>query len=408
MKEKDQSNEKSMAHLKDILLGLHEGKEPEDLRKQIDALVSRVDAADLLQMEERLLKEGLCQEELIDKCDIHAQVMENALQQPQDFEVIPGHPLDTFKRENQAVYNSVKTLRATIKELSSAKDPKRLESYRMLCLRVCQDLMDLEKHYLKKQNLLYPQLEEHGLSCPRQIMCEKDKETIANLSHLYEIIFTPYEPQARWIGHVSRDAEKALQCIESMIVKEERILFPACFSLLSDEQWAEVWQRAPYYGWCLVEPREGYKPTPDSVKTSDTDQSLDGLVVLPTGCLSLNHLVRLFRHLPIDITFIDRNQRVVFFSDGRDPVFKRKKFIVGRKMTYCFPPNFVEEIMAIEAELREGHKDKMEFLHTIHGENILVQYFRVLDQYGDYAGFIETKQKQLSDHKVSIHFEDES
>lgn len=393
MNQPEAQNERTITNLKTIIRGLHEGDDPEVIQRQIDALVSNLKAVDLIHIEQRLLNEGICPEDLVDKCDIHAQVLENALFPPPVPNVPPGHPLDTFHRENKAIENSLNTLRGIVSMLQSASSENEIETLRLLCLQVCQDLMDIEKHYLRKQHLLYPLLEEKKISCPQLIMTAKDQQVLSELDQLFQTFYQPREGPRAFISQAADVVESTIRSVESMVFKEERVLLPASYKILSDEQWGRVFYGSALYGWCLIEPREGYRPPAGSKPFAPDFPNPQGMVVLPNGCLPVNHLISMFRHLPVDITLIDKNNRVAFYSDGIDPIVKRKKFILGRKIQCCFPPRYIDRIVQIESQLRKGEHERLVFQYPIHGEPVSIQYVRVIDEFGDYNGFLETKQK---------------
>jgi DUF438 domain-containing protein len=173
-----------------------------------------------------------------------------------------------------------------------------------------------------------------------------------------------------------------------MMFKEENILLPMCLNKLTEEEWAEIWASSPRYGWCLVEPREGYRPP----ASYESEAAPKGGVQLPTGNLTIDQLTAMFSHLPVDITFVDANDRVAFFSEGPDRVFARSRAIVGRKVQHCHPPKSVDTVNRILDDFRAGRQSVAEFWLEFHGRFVHVRYFAVRDAERRYMGTLEVTQ----------------
>ena len=176
-----------------------------------------------------------------------------------------------------------------------------------------------------------------------------------------------------------------------MIYKEENILLPMALDSFTDEEWAEIWASSPRYGWCLVEPRTGYQPPQASLPEGLRLAARDA-IQLPTGNLTLDQLTLLFSTLPVDITFVDADDRVAFFSEGPDRVFARSKAIIGRKVQYCHPPRSVDVVDRILSDFREGRQSVAEFWIEFQGRFVHIRYFAVRDAEGRYTGTLEVTQ----------------
>ncbi len=176
-----------------------------------------------------------------------------------------------------------------------------------------------------------------------------------------------------------------------MIYKEENILLPMALGALTEDEWAEIWHASPRYGWCLVEPRTGYKPAEPVLPEGVVLPATQG-VQLPTGNLTVQQLTALFSALPVDITFVDAEDRVRFFSEGPSRVFARSRAILGRKVQHCHPPKSVDVVDQIVRSLRDGSKDVAEFWINFHGRFAHIRYFAVRDEEKRYLGTLEVTQ----------------
>jgi DUF438 domain-containing protein len=179
----------------------------------------------------------------------------------------------------------------------------------------------------------------------------------------------------------------ALGALEEMIFKEENILLPMSQQTLTEDEWAEIWASSPKYGWCLVEPRNGYAPT-----LSAPPAPTDGAIMFPTGTLAIEQLTSLLSTLPLDLTFVDANDRVAFFTEGPDRIFARSKAILGRKVQYCHPPSSVDVVNRILDDFRTGRQNVAEFWIEFHEKLVHIRYFAVRNSEGSYLGTVELTQ----------------
>jgi len=173
-----------------------------------------------------------------------------------------------------------------------------------------------------------------------------------------------------------------------MIYKEEQILLPMCLERFTADEWAEIWASSPRYGWCLVEPRQGYRP----VDSHAGQSASPGGVSLPTGTLALDQLMAIFATLPVDLTFVDADDRVAFFSEGPNRVFARSRAIIGRMVQNCHPRRSVEVVERILSDFREGRQSVAEFWIQFTGRFVHIRYFAVRAEDGRYLGTLEVTQ----------------
>jgi hypothetical protein len=187
---------------------------------------------------------------------------------------------------------------------------------------------------------------------------------------------------------------------------------------LTDTEWGEIWAQTPQIGYCLVEPRTGWVPPAAEEHVSRAaaeaasrsgiafdpagphpagppfrpDAVSAGSIVLPTGSLTLEQLKAIFAVLPVDLTFVDADDRVRFFSEGPKRVFHRGRAVIGRKVQHCHPPASVGSVERILADFREGRQDVAEFWIDFRGRFVHIRYFAVRDEGGRYLGTLEVTQ----------------
>jgi DUF438 domain-containing protein len=303
--------------------------------------------------------------------------------------ISPGHPVDTFRRENAALSAAIKIGREVVSEVSAldgeADATEQLDRMR----RVANDLIEVDKHYQRKEHALFSCLERHGINGPSKVMWAKDddvRESVKSaIAGLRKCDATGKDCQA-----VSARLLQALNDVQEMIFKEENILLPMALQTLTEEEWAEIFSVSPKYGWCLVAPKSGYAPTGTAAQGQGVPT--DGNIILPTGNVSIDQLTAVLSILPIDLTFVDADDRVAFFTEGPNRVFARSRAIIGRKVQNCHPPRSVDTVERIIADFREGRENVAEFWIEFQGKFIHIRYFAVRDAAEKYLGTIEVTQ----------------
>jgi DUF438 domain-containing protein len=221
-------------------------------------------------------------------------------------------------------------------------------------------------------------------------MWAKDDEVRARLKALDSTLNIHGAQSADVKKIASSLCEQALVAVEEMMYKEENILLPMCLQTFTEDEWAEIHAASPRYGWCLVEPGTGYQPPQARIPEGVVLEEKTG-VQLPTGNLTIQQLTAMFATLPVDITFVDAEDRVRFYSEGPDRVFARSKAIIGRKVQHCHPPKSVDVVDRILTDFRGGRQNVAEFWLTFHGKFVHVRYFAVREN-GNYLGTLEVTQ----------------
>jgi len=396
--------------LKEIIHHLHEGAAPEIVKEQLRKLVGETDAKEIMAMEQQLIAEGMPVEEVRSMCDLHSQVTRDVLVQlapPPTVE--PGHPLDTFRRENTALKQVIAAARAILTETSDLVPAGDAKEIVFRLRQSANDLMDLDKHYQRKEHALFSCLERHGITGPSKVMWSKDDEVRNLLKQMNQAAHdcgsTVDDVRQFFVQH----AQPALSAVEEMIFKEENILFPMSLQTLTQNEWAEIWSASPQYGWCLVEPQKGYLPPVAAAAATGTVPK-DGTIMMPTGHVSVEQLTAVLSTLPLDLTFVDAEDRVAFFSEGPDRIFARSKAIIGRKVQHCHPPRSADTVNKILDDFRAGRQNVAEFWINFQNKFVHIRYFAVRNDEGKYLGTVELTQnlaplRQLSGERRLLAYE---
>lgn len=393
--------------LKHMILELHSGQAPELVRKRLTELLKSIPYDEVVEVEQELILEGLPVEEVLRLCDIHTDVLEGHIDQSGAKEIPPGHPVDTFKNENLELSKVANELKTQFDKLSEIKQ-NDLSNWLIGVHGKFNSLMDVDKHYLRKEYLLFPFLEQHGITGPPKVMWGKHDETRTLLKTAIETVSVHDGVTLDEVGLLVDVALRpAAQAVLDMIMKEEEILLPMSMDTLTDDEWYQVLQQTPEYGYCLFDPRDDWKP--DGVVTSDVKYGQDGTVRLPTGSFSVDELASLFTTLPIDLTFVDKDDKVKFFSHGPNRVFSRNRAILGRDVRMCHPPGSVHIVDTIIEDFKSGKENSAAFWINFQGRFIYIEYFAMRGSEGGYLGTVEftqdlTKLRQLEGEQRLLNY----
>ncbi len=375
--------------LKAIIKDLHAGAPQDEVRQSLKELVCRTDYSEIMSMEQELIAEGMPVSEIQGMCDLHSQVTREVLVQLAPAPLAPGHPVDTFRRENEALRESLARMQQAMNQVLELGDEDDPEPAVLAWRQGVNELQDIDKHYQRKEHLLFTCLERHGISGPSKVMWGKDDENRGLLKDLSAALREPDVTAAETKLLASTTGVVAVNALKEMIYKEEQILFPICLERFTADEWAEIWASSPRYGWCLVAPREGYRP---QAAPDHSPAAANSGVALPTGNLALEQLTAIFSTLPVDLTFVDADDRVAFFSEGPNRVFARSRAIIGRKVQNCHPPRSVDVVDRILNDFREGRESVAEFWIQFTGRFVHIRYFAVRDASGQYLGTLEVTQ----------------
>lgn len=183
-----------------------------------------------------------------------------------------------------------------------------------------------------------------------------------------------------------------LATLEGLIFKEENILFPMCMQNFTEAEWWEIYRQSGEIGFTLTEPDSGWQPALAGEDLSGGGAKQDGLFKLETGLLSLEQINLIFNHLPVDVTFVDKDDVVRYFSQGPERIFVRTPAVIGRKVQNCHPPESVHVVEKIVSDFKSGKLDKADFWLHYNGMYVYITYFALRDKAGNYAGTLEVTQ----------------
>jgi DUF438 domain-containing protein len=385
--------------LKHMILQLHEGTAPEAVKKQLIGLLGKVPYNDVVEVEQELISEGLPQEEVLRLCDIHTAALDGILDHTEAKTAPPGHPVHTFKEENRALRKEIQALGRLYEEVINVESQDQLKTFFFDIHQHFNALMDVEKHYLRKENLLFPFLEKHGVIGPPTVMWGKHDETRELLKGAIEAFKAAEKisvDEAKTV--IDLVLKPASQAVDDMIGKEEEILFPMCLDTLSDGEWLEIEKQSIEYGFCLYDPTVKWSPEGaefEEAKSKEIDK-----IQLPSGSFNVNELTTILNTIPFDMTFVDKDDKVRYFTQGRERIFARSRAILGRNVRQCHPPSSVHVIEKILDDFKSGKEDNTAFWITLKDRFIHIEYFALRSEEGEYLGTLEVSQDLTEKRKL--------
>jgi DUF438 domain-containing protein len=303
--------------------------------------------------------------------------------------------VDVFIHENRELRKVIGDCEKLYSDLEKAGSEKEVGDIWLKLRQQFNNLMDVEKHYQRKENLLFPYLENIGITGPPKVMWGKHDEVREMLKNAIESLSAEgaIGPEE---SVVIRDMllKPATAGIADMIMKEEEILFPMSMDKLADTDWYEIAQQTNEIGYCLYDPQEEWKPAGLDLTTmvkKETEQ-----IQVPSGSFSNEELLAILNTLPIDMTFVDKNDKVKYFSQGAERIFQRSRAILNRDVRMCHPPSSVHIVDQIVDDFRSGKQSTAPFWIQKGGQFIHIEYFALRNDRGEYLGTLEVSQNLTS------------
>lgn len=387
--------------LKQIIKQLHAGVSVEAVRAEFEALTIGVSAIEITAMEQALVNEGMPVEEIQKLCDVHASVFKGSIE---DIHAEDGkgmallsqwHPLNKLKMENR----KIEALLDQKIELFLEKFVSTGSTFHANKVNEgLKELLAIEKHYSKKENLIFPYMEKHDITAPPQVMWGVDDEIRAKLKTMIGMLDAgSVEPSlAKQYG------DELINQIREMIFKEEEIMMPMVIEKFTHEEWLSIDAGCAEIGFVYLEGVEPWQPTVEEIQMNGesllgTEASKPSLaanerIPFDAGYLLPEEINAILNTLPLDMTFVGADERVKYFTQGKERIFDRPKTIIGREVKNCHPPKSVHIVEQIVADLRSGKKDHEDFWIKMGEKFVYIRYFAVRNAAGEFLGTLEITQ----------------
>lgn len=372
--------------LKQLIQQIHKGMPLDEAKAIFKRDFKEISTDEIVAMEQALVDEGMSIDEIQSLCDVHAAVFDGSISdihKRKDVTDIPGHPAKVFKDENDRLLVLVEE---EIKPLLGKTD-----NMSHLMLRIgTERLMEIFKHYERKEYLFFPGLEKKNITSIPKVMWGVDDEIRNQLKDVKKKL----DSKEVDLKRLKEEYDIVLVKIVDMVTKENNILLPKLSETLSLYDWIKADQGSEEIGYFLEKPKESWAVKPeDKIKEKTTKESINvGEIGFDAGSLNQVELNSILNTLPLDMTFVDKDGKVKYFTQGTERIFVRPLTIIGRHVSMCHPPQSVDIVEEIIESFRTGKKDHEDFYINMGTMFVYIRYFAVRDKEKNYLGTLEITQ----------------
>jgi PAS domain S-box-containing protein len=385
----EKKNKKEL--LKGIITRLSEGAKPDVMKEDFKSAFKEVTPAEISRIEQELIKEGMPREKIHKLCDVHLSACKEMLDK-EKISVPAGHPIHILMEEHKAILNLVDDQHKIATELKNIDNVNLAKNKFIQFEQIIEKLETAESHYLREENVLFPYLEKHGITEPPAIMWmehDKIREVKKDIRSLYkerEISnFKDFTTQ------IAKLIKSLFELISNHFYKENKILFPTSLKIIKDSEWIDIREQFDGIGYCDFTPESAKAPIKEVEKIA-SDKNIKDAIELETGTLSKAEIEAIFDSMPVDVTFVDKDDEVRYFSQTKDRIFVRSKAIIGRKVQNCHPQKSIHVVNQIVEDFKKGTRDVAAFWINLEGKLIHIRYFPVRNKEGEYLGTLEVTQ----------------
>jgi DUF438 domain-containing protein len=371
-----------------------------EAKKRISDSFDKITGEEFALAEQQLVTYGITDDMLASGLEDLLKVFEGVLVST-ELSLPKGHPIRTYIDETVEISKILSSMETLL-------DKKFIKNQ---WLELYDKLNQISIHLSRKQNQLFTALEEKGFDKPSKIMWTLDnnikdiiRKSKALLKEDNDKDFLSLQP-------------KVIEIIRDMIIKETEILFPTSIELLTNEDFAKMRIGDDEIGYCLIDNPPSFKtensPKANSSFSNDLNMNADLLKDLAAvlqkhgvsspikedevldvsqGLLTLKQINLIFKHLPVDLSYVDENELVKFYSDTKHRVFPRSAGVIGRAVQNCHPRESVHTVEEIITAFKSGEQDEAEFWLEMGEKFIYIIYNAVRDEEGNFKGVLEMMQ----------------
>jgi len=407
--------------IKGILERLTKGEDINKLKTEFKNILSSIKPWEIPLIEQELVKTGISPREIARVCELHVELFRESLISVKDLENLPaGHPLDTFIRENLEILKDVEKLNLLIQNLDITQ--RNFNDILSEIDNLIRQLYFIKKHFMRLQLQVFPYLERIGLFAVPRVLWRKQDEIMILLKKV-KLAFKKLvesDNKQSYLKELKKVTTDFIRAVTEEIFRENNILFPTTKVLFPEGVWVAIREEESLIGFYKITPNGEWRPTTSPIypyqfrlditqkmiedlpkeiiellskaKQDVTPLAKEGDIEFENGYLSIEEIKEIFNALPIDITFIDKDDRTKFFSHGKERIFVRTKAVLGRPVEFCHPPRSVHIVKKILNAFKKGERDYADFWINFGGRLIYIKYVPVKNRKGDYIGTLEIVQ----------------
>ncbi len=405
------STEDKKRLLKELLQELHAGASVQSVKGKFKKVIEGTSSEDIARIEQELVKEGMPREHLQKLCDVHLEVFGEQVQS-QELHLYSGHPIHILMEEHKIMLQRAERLGVLVGMIEEACDVVYVGDALTELQGIVKDFVDAESHYLREENVLFPTLEKHGITEPPAIMwmehnqIREVKRKLRDLADNWNNMqFTDFKSK------LSEAAKPLCSLLPSHFFKENNILFPTALQAITDSEWEDVRKEFDEIGYCGFTPPQAIVPMPTGkAGKAEMETKPEGTLQFETGSLSKEEAEAVLDTIPLDISFIDKDDSVRYFNKAEKRIFVRTKAVIGRKVQMCHPQKSFHVVNKIVESFKAGKKDVAEFWITLNDRLVHIRFFAMRGKDGKYLGALEAVQdvtdiKKLEGQKRLLDWE---
>lgn len=410
--------------LRSYIERLTKGEDLETVRAEFVENFKEVDALEIANAEQHLIKSGVPYQEVQKLCDVHSALFHGSTKQEkimnaekavaaskeaaqrrmngandrkeaevkaQALVAEPGHPLNVLTLENEGIAKQIAVVNKLFEDGAD----------RTVITEELNKLRAVSIHYAKKGDIIYTILKtRYDVTGPSDVMWTVDDEIRDELRRVTDGTLSDEE----WLEKSKAVVKRA----DEMLFKEANILFPICVQFFKDEEWEEVGRDLKEYDYCLLkeEPAEWDKASKEDYTHRAAKEGKNGAagndeVIFALGHMTPYQLEAMLNTIPLELTFVDHVDMNRYYNDnGEKKLFKRPISSLDREVYTCHPPTIEPMVRSIISSFKSGAQDKVEVWMNKGENEVLVSYRAVRDPQGNYVGTLECVQimDEIRDH----------
>lgn len=381
MSEFSNHQELRLADLKQVFQAITYKQSPNEAIKKYETTIQNATPDDVVLLVHQLVESGMPMDDIKVGVSRMLNVLQKTLCGFPDIAPEEGTFFDICVKNNYEAVEKLNSLRPYILKINKSElseDEKREMTQKWL------ELQKITQYYEVKEQVLFPLVEKYipDYKCI-MVMWSIHDDTRKNLKEVIEMLTSSDKMDLK---KFNRKTGETFYNIYTMKYREEKLLYPFILNHIPNDEIEKLWNESVEIGFPF------YNPQKKEAK-SEEQPILDGQINLKSGSLTVEQIVLIFSHLPVDITFVDENNKVCFYSTPKKRVFTRTNAVIGRDVRNCHPHESVHVVEKIVDSFRSGEKDRADFWIDMKGTKVLIQYFAVRNENDEYKGVLEVTQE---------------
>ncbi|WP_309937893.1 PAS domain-containing protein [Aureibacter tunicatorum] len=284
----------------------------------------------------------------------------------------PNHPINIYDQEKNHLIQ-------IIQDIENLDINTQTQEFFNLFNQFAQ----IKKRFSRKENQLFPYLEKHGWKAPSMGMWSFHD----TLRSQIDLIYSCYERNE--FTQINQSLPLLFEGVKRLFDRENSILFPNALNIISASEWIEITNGEQEIGWAY--PHKITKKY--NIHETIIEEKVSNKLKMNEGWLNLEQVNLMLQTLPFDITYVDENDRVLFYNRGEERVFPRSPGIIGREVKFCHPPKSVNTVLSILEEFKSGSESNADFWFNHRGKMLFIRYFAIRNHLNEYKGVLEVSQE---------------